>query len=205
MCETKWLVLIYFPCVKSLLLLFIKPKQKVFSRRIFFCEAFLLQLCCNTHSDHTRLKCFTFIMSTKTNHVFLPGNFLTSLCIEHKINLFCSLVIKLDCHDCFSLTKKKYFPNSCFTHGNKDKTKNKTTPKKSPFIPLLCFKHWNKKMYLEKRTKHHTWNKKPFSFFLNKIKMSFKNKIKIKLPLIKCWKYKISSWKYKQNFLQKIN
>lgn len=140
LCETKWLVLIYFPWVKSLLLLFIKPKQKVFSRRIFFCEASLLQLCCNTHSDHTRLKCFTFIMSTKTNHFFLPGNFLTSPCIEHKIDLFCSLVIKLGCHDFFSLIIKKYIFPTCVSHME-IKTKQKTT--KKPFIPLLRFKHWN--------------------------------------------------------------
>lgn len=141
LCETKWLVLIYFPWVKSLLLLFIKPKQKVFSRRIFFCEASLLQLCCNTHSDHTRLKCFTFIMSTKTNHVFLPGNFLTSPCIEHKIDLFSSLVIKPDCHDFFSLIINKYIFPTCVSHME-IKTKQKTT-KKPPFIPLLRFKHWN--------------------------------------------------------------
>lgn len=163
LCETKWLVLIYFPWVKSLLLLFIKPKQKVFSRRIFFCEASLLQLCCNTHSDHTRLKCFTFIMSTKTNHVFLPGNFLTSPCIEHKIDLFCSLVIKLDCHDFFFTHNKKiYFPNLCFTHGNKDETKNnKKTPLSHCFVSNIEIK----KCILEKRTKHHAWIKKPFSFF----------------------------------------
>lgn len=128
LCETKRLVLIYFPWVKSLLLLFIKPYQKVFSRRIFFCEASLLQLCCNTHSDHTRLKCFTFIMSTKTNHVFLPGNFLTSPCIEHKIDLFCSLVIKLDCRDFFSLIIKKYIFPTCVSHME-IKTKQKTTKK----------------------------------------------------------------------------
>lgn len=137
LCETKWLVLIYFPWVKSLLLLFIKPYQKVFSRRIFFCEASLLQLCCNTHSDHTRLKCFTFIMSTKTNHVFLPGNFLTSPCIEHKIDLFCSLVIKLDCRDFFSLIIKKYIFPTCVSHME-IKTKQKTT-KKTPLYPTASF------------------------------------------------------------------
>lgn len=136
LCETKWLVLIYFPWVKSLLLLFIKPYQKVFSRIIFFCEASLLQLCCNTHSDHTRLKCFTFIMSTKTNHFFLPGNFLTSPCIEHKIDLFCSLVIKLGCHDFFSLIMKKYIFPTRVSHME-IKTKQKTKQQKNQKQNLL--------------------------------------------------------------------
>lgn len=163
LCETKWLVLIYFPWVKSLLLLFIKPKQKVFSRRIFFCEASLLQLCCNTHSDHTRLKCFTFIMSTKTNN-FFSSRELFNVSVHRSQDRSVLLAGYQTWLSWFFFThnKKIYFPNLCFTHGNKDETKNN---KKNPLSHCFVSNIEIKKCILEKRTKHHAWIKKPFSFF----------------------------------------